>query len=422
LGGDAWSTARFQVFAVRRWSWLWRRLSLSMVQLVEQARESGLVVVEQRTGGPVIAAATDASIVAPQPWAGWPADWQTPNWWGRVEMATDIAWAGLDLNASVLSTMPPYLVGAAPSLNADWIRNPSPDIYNGWIGFAKQLFWDYQNGEAFVLATARYRDGLGYPARFHVVPPWMVNVELDRAGMCRYSIGERDVTADMLHIKYQWHVGDTRGRGPLEAGSTRVVAANALMRYVSQLAQAGAVPPAVIKSPRPIGKEQAEDLQRSWVEARMSRMGMPAVLAGGLEYELLSYSPKDLGLVELAQTLESRIAVLLGVPPFLLGLPSGGDSLTYSTTVQLFDYHWRAGLKPKASTVMEELSDWLLPRGTSIELNRDEYVRPGPYERAQTEEIWLRTGVFGLEQIQEIERSINTASAAPSPLTSGVLE
>jgi HK97 family phage portal protein len=337
-----------------------------------------------------------------------------------VEALTDVAWAALDLNASVLATMPPYFVGAAPSLSADWINNPSPDHYNGWAEFAKQLFWDYQQGEAFILATARYRDGAGYPARFHVVPPWTVNVELNRAGLRRYLIGDRDVSDDMLHIRYQSSIGDARGHGPLEAGSARLVAANALMRYVSQLASSGAVPPAVIKSARPIGKEQAEDLQTAWVEARMSRMGLPAVLAGGLEYELLSYSPKDLGLVELAQTMESRITILLGVPPFLMGLPSGGDSLTYSTTVQLFDYHWRAGLKPKAARVMEELSGWLLPRGTSVELNRDEYVRPGPLERAQTEDIWLRTGVFSLEQVQEIERSINTA--ASPPLTSGVLE
>jgi hypothetical protein len=48
--------------------------------------------------------------------------------------------------------------------------------------------------------------------------------------------------------------------------------------------------------------------------------------------------------VELSQWNESRIAVLLGVPPFLMGLPSGGDSMTYSNVQSLFDYHWRAGL------------------------------------------------------------------------------
>ena len=70
--------------------------------------------------------------------------------------------------------------------------------------------------------------------------------------------------------------------------------------------------------------------------------------------------------------------MLLGVPPFLVGLPSGGDSMTYSNVTALFDYHWRAGLRPKAQTVMAALSGWLLPRGTGVELNRDAYVQPEP--------------------------------------------
>src|SRR4051812_1609120 len=67
-------------------------------------------------GGPLADASTP---VPPRPmaWAGWPADWLTPNWWGRVEALTDTAWMCLDLNASALGTMPPYLVNAAPSLS-----------------------------------------------------------------------------------------------------------------------------------------------------------------------------------------------------------------------------------------------------------------------------------------------------------------
>jgi phage portal protein BeeE len=36
-------------------------------------------------------------------------------------------------------------------------------------------------------------------------------------------------------------------------------------------------------------------------------------------------NPKDMALLELLTWNDSRIAVMLGVPPFLVGLPSGGD-------------------------------------------------------------------------------------------------
>ena len=131
-----------------------------------------------------------------------------------------------------------------------------------------------------------------------------------------------------------------------------------------------------------------------------------------------------MALLELAQFNESRIAVLLGVPPFLVGLPSGGDSMTYSNVSSIFDYHWRAGLRPKAQAVMAALSEWLLPRQTRVELNRDEYVQPGPYERAQTAEILNRivdadgNPALSVAEIREAERLDNTT---PTDIASGVL-
>lgn len=363
------------------------------------------------------------STIRPSPWSGWPAEWATPNWYGRVEALTDTAWACLDLNSRVLATMPPYLVGASPSLPVDWLNNPDPERYPSWHAFARQLFWDYQLGEAFVIATARYSNG--YPARFHVVPAWMVNVDVTAEGRV-YHIGSLDVTADILSIPYQICEGEARGHGPLEAGAARVVAANALSRYATTLAASGAMPNAVLKYPGSLKDTQAADLQEAWVAARMSSMGLPAVLSGGIEFEVLQFSPRDMALLELSQFNESRIAILLGVPPFLVGLPSGADTMTYSNTQWVLLFHWRSGLSPKADAVMSALSQWLLPRGTDIELNRDEYTKAELLERAQTWQILnsIRDAdmnpVLSVAEIRELER-YGTATAN-APLTSGVLK
>jgi hypothetical protein len=146
----------------------------------------------------------------------------------------------------------------------------------------------------------------------------------------------------------------------------------------------------------------------------MARMGLPAILHGGVEWHPTTVDPDKLGLQDLARFNEARIAVLLHVPPFLVGLPSGGDSLTYSTTENLFDYHWRAGLRPMARMVMPALSDWLLPPSARLEVNADSYIQPGPYARAQTWEILVRMGVLTVEQVQAIERYTEAVSAAPA--------
>jgi HK97 family phage portal protein len=323
--------------------------------------------------------------IVPSAWSGWPADWWPPMWGGRLDELTDTAWMCLDLNSSILATMPPYLVGAAESIDAGWTRNPDPDTYTSWEEFAKQLFWDYMLGEVFVIATAWY--ATGYPARFHVVPPWAVNVEMGD-GVRSYSIGNLDVTRDLLHVRYKSTVDDCHGHGPLEAGAARLVAEQLLSRYVTQFAANGGIPTGILTHPEELTAKQSADLQAQWIQARAANMGAPAVLSGGVAWQSVQANPKETALVDLGQLTESRIAVLLGVPPYLVGLPSGADqSLTYSNASGLFDYHWRAGLRPKAQTVMAALSEWALPRGTAVEVNRDAYVEPEPYQRAQTAQI-----------------------------------
>lgn len=360
--------------------------------------------------------------IVPSAWSGWPADWDTPLWsvsdhLGRL---VDTAWACLDVNASVLSTMPVYKTTANQIVDPEtWMANPDPDLYSSWEEFAKQLFWDFQMGEVFVLATARYSDG--WPARFHVVKPCLVKAEM-AGGIRRYRIGNADVTGDILHIRYQSTTDDARGHGPLEAGAPRLVAAAALSKYANELATGGGIPHYLLEVDRQLTAKQASDLLDQWWQSRTKNLGRPAVLSGGVTARQMQTNAKDMALVELAQFNESRIAVLLGVPPFLVGLPSGGDSMTYSNVSSLFDYHDRRSLRPMARHVMSALSNWTLPRGSAVELNRDEYTRPDLAARAAAYAVLHgiedETGrVLSADQIARMERIVG--ALAPEALTGG---
>lgn len=347
--------------------------------------------------------------------------WSSNAWtgsWGRVEALTDTAWMCLDKNASVVAAMPPYLVGAAPSLTATWLSNPDPLFYNSWYDFSKQLMWDYQLGEAFVMPTAYYQNG--WPARFHVEPPWNVTSTIGSDGLRHHFIGRLDVTGIILHIPYQIRLDEARGHGPLEVGAGRIVAANALSRYATTLAASGGIPHSILTHPDNLDDAQSRDLQTAWVSARMSSMGLPAVLSGGVTFQAVSIDPERMGLLDLSRFNESRIAYLLGVPAPLVGLPSGQDSLHYDTQVMIRDDHWQTGLKPKVTAVMQAVSNWALPYGTCVEVNRDEYVKPPLLERAQAWAILIQQRVITPEYVAEAERYSTAAPTAT--LQSGVLQ
>jgi HK97 family phage portal protein len=356
-------------------------------------------------------------------WSGWPVGWQTPVWNGNSPLdqlmaKVSTAWACIDLNSRVLSTMPAYIVrDTVPQPALPWTVNPEPEVYASWEEFAKQLFTFFQMGEVFLWATARY--ATGFPQRFVCLRPDWVNIELDGA-MKRYTLGGVDITADVLHIPYSSFPGDAHGHGPLEGAAYSLLGAAALEKYAAELAANGGVPWAVLQFPDELSSRQVDDIHGRWISARMRAMGAPAVISGGFDLKPLTFSPKDMALLDLRTYEESRVATALGVPPFLvgLGMPSG-SSLTYSNVSELFSFHWRAGLRPMAQTVMAAMSNWLLPSGTGLELQRDEYVRPELDQRAMTYQTLFNlvdpvTGqrAITIDEIRALERFATPQGAA----------
>lgn len=356
----------------------------------------------------------------PTPWDGWPAEWNVPNWdfGSRFNELVDVAWACLDLNSSVLSTMPVYRTRGGQVVEPDsWMTNPDPTIYTSWEEFAKQLFWDFQVGEAFVLPMAFYSDG--WPMRFRVIPPWLVHAEM-RSGVRTYKLGGpagTDVTADILHIRYKSTTDGARGVGPLESAGGRMLTAGVLAKYVRETVKIGGVVAQTLETDQELTREDAQDLLNEWITTRAQNLAYPPVLDNNVKLQTHHpMSPKDMAMIELTQFTEGRIAVLLGVPGFLVDLP-GGDDMTYSNVSQIFDYHDRRALRPFARHVMPALSYWALPRGQAAELNRDEYSRPAFNERA---DAWVKLKEAGLvttEQFQAAERLLGAVAA--SALTGG---
>jgi HK97 family phage portal protein len=358
----------------------------------------------------------------PSAWDGWPAEWSTA--WtddSRFNALLDVAWMCLDRNAEILSTLPVYQTrGGNIMASSSWMTNPDDQIYSDWTEFAKQLFWDFQLGEAFVLPMSFYSDG--YPMRFRVIPPWAMDVEMGE-GQRRYKLGGPtgpDVSNEILHLRYKSSTSNPRGSGPLENAGARMVTAGVIAKYIQDFAKTGGVQLRTLETDASLTPEDAHDLQEQYMASKVVSAIAPPVLDGGVKLvDHSSVSPKDAAMLELGQFTESRIAELLGVPPFLVGLPSGGDSLTYSNVTGLFDFHDRSKLRPLATRVMKALSYWALPAGQAAEINRDEYSRPDFAARSKAWLDLITAGVIGPEDVRKAERFQGEGVAPMTALTGG---
>jgi|GEM_PF-1258005 HK97 family phage portal protein len=354
----------------------------------------------------------------PSPWAGWPSSWSTPNWDGesRFNELIDVAWACLDKNASVLSTLPVFRTrGGRVMSPMSWMVNPDPSIYSSWEEFANQLFWDVQLGEAFIMSMSRFSDD--YPMRFRVIPPWVFHVDMV-GGLRRYKIGGEtgiDVTEDVLHIRYKSTTDGAHGVGPLEVAGGRMLTAGLIAKYVREMTATGGSPTHTIDAAESLTPDEARQLQDQYMASRMRDSTAPPVFDSGAKLvDHQAMSPKEMALVELEQFNESRIAVLLGVPPFIVGLPSGGDSMTYSNVSSLFDYHDRQKLRSLSVKVMSALSYWALPLGQQVEINRDEYSRPAFDARADAWSKLIASGVVTPEAVAVYENFQGVAPGLPT--------
>jgi HK97 family phage portal protein len=340
-------------------------------------------------------------------WAGWPSEWAVPNQTFGIGglVSSDVVWMCVDKNAKAVGSMPATATDQndIPLANQPtWLRNPQPEVYSHWDEFVRQIWWSYQlTGEVFIAETSSFADS-GYPRTFCMLAPWLTNVDIVD-GVRKYSInGNPDV--NICHIRYASWPGDARGHGPLEVAGERLLAARVLMRYGADLAANGGIPWAVLKHKYKLGEGQAQALKAQWIAAAHSRMGAPAVLDNDTELQQLQTTPKDMALSEMQSFAEARIAVLLGIPPFLVGLPSGADSLTYSNVSMIYDSHWRETLRPDSKYLMAALSAWAMPGRSSVDLDAEEYIRPSPVDRATYYRTMVDIGAMTPEDVRRIER------------------
>lgn len=363
-----------------------------------------------------------------QAWDGWPVGWAVPwdNYPTTMQARVSTVFACVDFLSRTFSSFPPYIVkDAIPQEPKSWLASPEPEVYTDWTVFAKQIVNSMLlRGEAFLYVTARGSDG--WPLRFIAVSPDYVSVEAAGGGAATYAIGGEPVDRkELLHIKYQSAPGDVRGHGPLEGAAQSLIGAAALERYATDLATRGGVPWAVLKHPAKLTDVQAQDIQNGWKRASARRDGAPAVLHGGMELETLTLSPADMALLELRTFDSQQIASCFGVPAYLVGLPMP-SGLTYSNATSLFDFVWRATLRPLAQSIASAISQWALPRGTELEFNRDEFTRPDFGERVQAYAQLFNvvdpvTGERALtvEEIRSFERLQPFGSSSAAAIISG---
>jgi HK97 family phage portal protein len=176
----------------------------------------------------------------------------------------------------------------------------------------------------------------------------------------------------VLHLKL-WHpLDDHYGFSPIEAAAAAIDLHNTASSWNKALLDNSARPSGALvyaaRDGSALTSDQYERLKRELESGFQgaTNAGRPLLLEGGLDWKAMSLSPKDLDFQEARNAAAREIALAIGVPPQLLGIP--GDA-TYSNYQEANRALWRHTVIPLIHRITAALTTWL---GASSQLT----IRP----------------------------------------------
>ena len=189
-----------------------------------------------------------------------------------------------------------------------------------------------------------------------------------------FPVDPRTLDSDVRHIRMFNPLDDWYGLSPIEASAYSVDQHNEASKWTQALLQNSARPSGALVSNNDTAMS---DDQFNRLKAQMedqysgaSNAGRPMLLEGGLDWKQMGLSPVDMSIIETKYASAREVALGLGVPPQLLGIP--GDN-TYSNYAEARLAFWEDTVIPLLDLVAADWNAWLAaPDGLELRPDLDQ--------------------------------------------------
>jgi HK97 family phage portal protein len=174
--------------------------------------------------------------------------------------------------------------------------------------------------------------------------------------------------------------GELSGRGVLPTLAGAIHAALAADSYAGRYFDESAVPSGVITDTRPnLTQDQANELKTKWMQA-VSGTRAPVVIPGSTTFTPLATDADKAQLVQARQWDATMVAMILGVPPFLLGIET--QRHTYTNAENEFGRFVSTTILRLLRPLEQQISLQCLPRGNTAEFWTGALLRADTSTRA----------------------------------------
>lgn len=236
----------------------------------------------------------------------------------------------------------------------------------------------------------------------HLLRPDQVQVQCDSRGWpvaLQHRTGKvsRRISLEQgeaLHLTLFHPLDDVMGFAPLAAAGAALDVHNTAARWNKALLDNSARPSgALVYAPKDGGNLNDDQFDRLKAELEQgytgaSRAGRPLLLEGGLDWKAMGLSPREMDFLEARNGAARDIALALGVPPMLLGIPGDNTYANYQEANRAF---YRLTVLPLVARIAQDLSAFFSARlNEELRLWFDADQVEGL--AAEREALWRRVG------------------------------
>jgi HK97 family phage portal protein len=293
----------------------------------------------------------------------------------------------------------------------EWIADPQALRLDGRIVDPNQLYDVRMSNVDFwgqwILSALWFGDGFIYsPSRDATSgapkpPMWILHpddVEIREGGYHVADIRLADNT--IIHLAGQQPIHQNRGTGVLTRFAPDLALATSLRSYMAGAFTSG-VPAGYLKTTTPnITQDQADALKARWLAQHGGERRSIAVLNATTEFHPLTWSPVDVAAVDFARISIGQIALMFGVPAYMLDAPT--DSSTYANVESRMTEFYELTLLPWIGRI-EAVLDAQLPRGTEVRIEVDGLLRADTKTRYETYKMAIETGILTVDEARALE-------------------
>lgn len=313
-----------------------------------------------------------------------------------------IAYRAVRLLAESAASVPLLLYDGANEIEAhpllDLLARPNPRLTGA-------AFRESLAGHLLVAGNA-YAEVVcleGTPRELHVLRPDRVRVVPGPDGWPMafdYTVDGRAIRLpqdaeplpSVLHLTQFDPLDDHYGFAPLAAAARAIDMHNAAAGWNKALLDNAARPSGALVyqgDGKTLSADQFERLKQELEDSYQGAMnaGRPLLLEGGLTWTSMSLSPRDMDFLEARREAAREIAIAIGVPPMLIGIPGEATYANYQEANRAF---WRQTVIPLVRRMAASLAQWLTPAYGVTGLRLEPDIDQVEALSAEREALWRR--------------------------------